>query len=287
MMSIDNGFDMAAIDKFHDRMTSQLGREPKYTVEYKVDGCALTLIYRDGLLTQALTRGDGNAGDDITHNARVIRGVPNELSCEDAPGEAVSQQFRDQCCDGVVEVRGEAYIPHSVFEEIVELQAAKGEEPFKNSRNATAGALRQLDPKECFRRGVHFVAHGLGMFEPDWPLDSYGLTMDGLWRMGIPTMDPPPGLTYENAKKAIQELVDEMDEIELPIDGIVIKLDKRADRAAIKQDSTRHVSWAMAYKWERYEAETQVVRFDTQVGKQGTLTPVVYFNPVEIAETTV
>jgi DNA ligase (NAD+) len=286
MLSIDNGFDMGALEKFHARVAKKLKKEPLYSADWKVDGCAISLIYVDGVLQKAVTRGDGRKGDDITHNAMSIRGIPSKLvrlERKDLPKDDHVIKI-----DGTVEIRGEVYIPNSVFAELVAAQEKAGEEPFKNSRNAASGALRQHDPKECWKRKLHFIAHGTGQFDPDCYNDSFVETMYALHLMGVPsnceTMNP---LSYKTALKQIEQMVAVINGIDLPVDGIVLKLDCFSDRETMGSVSSRHVSWAMAYKWERYEAETKIVRLETQVGKQGTLTPVAYYEPVEIAETTV
>jgi len=287
MMSIDNGFDLTELDKFHARMQNALDREPRYAVDWKIDGCAVSLIYKDGVLARAVTRGDGKTGDDITHNARVMRGVPHDI-LHPVMLEALGDATPMINPKGIVEVRGEAYIPNDAFQKLVALQEAVGDEPFKNSRNATAGALRQYDPKECYARHIHFVAHGLGRLDPDTVGDSWSETMLALYALGMPMIDGSHGnLPYDEAKAAIEQLVEKMDKINYPVDGIVLKLDSFEDRIKVGQTSSRHVSWALAYKWERYEAETKIVKLETQVGKQGALTPVAYYEPVEIAETMV
>lgn len=285
MMSIDNGFEIEELDKFHARVVKTLGREPTYSLDWKIDGCALDLVYQDGKLIRMVSRGDGKEGDDITHNASSIRGVPLVLALTDEYGTL----------GGVVEIRGEAYIPNAVFDLVVARQAQAGEEPLKNSRSAAAGALRQHDPTECYRRGLYFVFHGLGQFDPAYIGDSYWDTMEMLNRMGVPVIGDAHGkMPYAEAKAVIKQLTkldddgrSAVDFLDYPVDGLVLKLDRFSDREAMGQVSSRHVSWALAYKWERYEAETKIVRLETQVGKQGTLTPVAYYEPVEIAETTV
>jgi len=286
MLSIDNGFEMEVLDKFHARVTKTLGKEPDYTADWKIDGCAVGLVYKDGKLIRMVSRGDGKKGDDITHNAASIRGIPQTLTR--LPLKGLGEDDHVIKVDGIVEVRGEAYIPNSVFRKIVASQEKAGQEPFKNSRNAASGALRQLDPTECYRRGLHFMAHGIGQFDPEYIDDSYQRTMWGLHVLGVPLVEyGMGGLPYVAVQKHIEQMILLIDGIDFPVDGIVLKLDCFSDREALGQVSSRHVSWALAYKWERYEAETKIVRLETQVGKQGTLTPVAYYEPVEIAETTV
>jgi DNA ligase (NAD+) len=145
MISIDNAFEIETPDpngphlrKFDRQVRKVLDAQPEYTVEYKIDGVALALIYENGRLAQAVTRGDGRTGDDVTHNARTIGGVPLKLAGDNIPP--------------VVEIRGEAYIANSDFAQIRAVQEAAGEQPFANPRNATAGALKSLNPRNCADR---------------------------------------------------------------------------------------------------------------------------------------
>jgi len=289
MLSIDNGFDLKELDKFNVRMQKAVGngQTPAYTVDWKIDGCAINLIYENGTLTHAVSRGDGATGDDISHNALCIRGIPFHLRCDEmAP--IPETWSRNAGPPGIIEVRGEAYISNIMFNVLVEHQAAAGEEPFKNARSAAAGALRQRDPTDCWKRGLRFIAHGIGRCDAGYVNDSFHETMTALWQYGIPLIvERRLCVNYEVAQQAIAQMVESMHEISYPIDGIVVKLDKLSQRLAAGNTSSRHVSWALAYKWERYEAETKIKRLEVQVGKQGTLTPVAYYEPVEIAETTV
>ena len=273
MLSIENCFTWDELDKWHASNLKALGKEPKYAIDFKVDGCAVTIHYVDGFLTQAATRGDGHTGDDITHNIKTVRGVPLRLRYP-VPK---------------LEVRGEVFITHSDFAKVLEAQAAAGEEPFANSRNATAGAIRQLDPKQCAARRCRFFAHGfgdtggvtseVGMTHTAWmtEMGSYGLPGVPNWR---------GHLSYAEAKEYAEELIEQLAGLDFPIDGIVFKVDGLEDRAALGA-GTKHPHWCRAYKWERYEASTLLKGITIQVGKQGTLTPVAELEPVEIAETEV
>ena len=150
MLSIDNVYDEAELREFDVRVRKLLqpGEPLEYAVEYKIDGVALALIYEKGVLVQALTRGDGRRGDDITHNARTLRGVPLRLYSENPPE--------------LLEVRGEAYISNPDFAHIRAEQQQRGVPLFANPRNTTAGAIKMLDPRECKARRLRFLAHGLG-----------------------------------------------------------------------------------------------------------------------------
>lgn len=286
MLSIDNAYTLSAVEAFDTRMQKALGSTtPTYAVDWKIDGCALSLVYEDGELVRAVTRGDGAVGDDITHNARAIRGVPHSINSTFSDKSNLDYEINVQ---GIVELRGEAYIPPDIFAALVAQQEVVGKTPFKNARNAAAGALRQQNPAECYRRGLHFVMHGFGQFDPTPVNDSYHATLLALRARGVPIIKDAAGqLPFPVAQQLINDMVERMDQAPYPVDGIVLKLDKFSDRKTVGQVSTRHVSWALAYKWEKYEARTKIVRLETQVGKQGTLTPVAYYEPVEIAETTV
>src|SRR5579871_4113505 len=154
MLSIDNVYDEAGVREFDIRIRKLIepGEHIDYVVEYKVDGVAVALIYENGSLAQAVTRGDGRQGDDITHNARTLIGVPLRLRGKNHPQ--------------VLEVRGEALINNADFAHVRAAQVAAGEDPFANPRNATAGALKLLDPKLCAQRRVRFFAHSFGFVEP-------------------------------------------------------------------------------------------------------------------------
>ena len=149
MLSIDNIFEQEGLREFETRICKLLEAEQvELTAEYKIDGVAVSLIYENGHLTQGVTRGDGQQGDDITHNVRTIGGVPLRLQTDNPPQ--------------VLEVRGEAYISNSDFQILnVEMQE-QGKEPFANPRNTTAGGLKLLDPKLCAKRKIRFFAHGTG-----------------------------------------------------------------------------------------------------------------------------
>lgn len=286
MLSIANGFDLKEMEQFHQRMQAKLGKNIQYCVDYKIDGCALTLIYENGVLARALTRGDGAKGDDITHNARNIRGVPAKLQLVKVPGQERLAKPVD--LSGTVEIRGEAFISNEDFIAVRDQQVAdKADKLFANARNAAAGAIRSLNPTECWKRKVRFVAHGLGQMSK--PIDdSYSYTMYVLGQLGVPTIEGASSpMTWEAAALYIDQMIKLVPQIDYPIDGIVIKVDSQKQREQLGQTSTKNVSWALAYKWERYEAETTVKRIEVQVGKKGTLTPVAYFEPVEIAETMV
>ncbi len=273
MLSIDNVYNVEALAEFDARVRKLLGDDPvEYTVEYKIDGAAVELIYENGVLVTGVTRGNGREGDDITHNARTLRGVPLHLSGENLPA--------------VLEVRGEAYLANSDFAHIRVEQQKRGEPPFSNPRNATAGALKLLDPKACAARRIRFLAHGVGYVEGA-EFHSHVEFLKSLQRMGIPVT--PNVKAFPNLQatcRYVDTLKDELHSLDLEVDGLVLKVNDFAQRVRLGNTS-KSPRWVIAYKWEKYEAGTRVEDISIHVGKTGTLTPVAHLKSVEIAGTTV
>lgn len=273
MLSIENAYSEGEVREFGGRVTKLLGgQKVPFVVEYKIDGVALSLIYEEGLLTQALTRGDGRTGDDVTHNARTMRDVPLRLATPHPPK--------------LIEVRGEAYITNGDFAALRADQLARGEEPFKNSRNATAGALKLLDPKLCAARKLRFFAHSTGALEGR-EYARHGEFLDDVRACGLSSV---PGVAiapdFDSAFEAATQQMQELHSLDFEVDGIVLKVDDLAQRRELGATS-KAPRWVIAYKWERYEATTQILGIDIYVGKTGVLTPVANLAPVEIAGTTV
>lgn len=272
MLSIDNVYTEEELAEFGQRVVKHIGLDPvAWITEYKVDGVALSLIYEDGTLVRAVTRGDGRRGDDVTHNARTMAGVPLKLE-GDVPA--------------VLEVRGEAYIRNSDFAKLRAEQEARGEEPFKNSRNATAGAIKLLDPKECAKRHLRFFAHSVGALEGAM-YAHHSEFLNAIRTFGIPSVPHTAAKpSFAAAIDYAKELMEELHALDFEVDGIVLKVDDLAVRARLGSTS-KAPRWVVAYKWEKYEALTRVASIGVQVGKTGTLTPVAHLEPVEIAGTTV
>ena len=273
MLSIENLFDEQEVVDW-DRSLRELLEEdsPNYSVEYKIDGVALGLIYEQGRLVRGVTRGNGVTGDDVTSNARIVGGVPLRLDTKDPPK--------------ILEVRGEVMIHGQDFAAFQAGQIKRGEEPFRNPRNAAAGALKLLDPAVARRRSLRFVAHGVGHCEGvQW--SSYLDFLKSVRQMGLPVT---PGVVRaqgcEQLLQAIAQLIDGVPELPFEVDGIVIKLNRLSQRNELGATS-KFPRWVKAYKWERYEAETSVICISIQVGKTGTLTPVADLEPVEIDGTVV
>ncbi|GAB5439830.1 MAG: NAD-dependent DNA ligase LigA [Fuerstiella sp.] len=273
MLSIDNAFEEQELVDWDAGLQKLLEIEqPEYSIEYKIDGVALTLVYESGALALGATRGNGEVGDDITSNARVVAGVPLRLELDDPPP--------------VLEVRGEVVILNEDFAAYQAAQVAAGEEPFRNPRNAAAGALKLLDPNEAFRRRLRFLTHGLGYTEGmTW--DTHTEFITAARAMGLPvTPDVTSATGYEELIDKVRQLMEGVAALPFEVDGIVIKLNRLDQREALGVTS-KSPRWVRAYKWERYEAETTVRNITINVGKTGSLTPAAELEPVEIDGTIV
>ena len=277
MLSIDNTYEPDDLREWVARMTKQLGGEDSappggFVLEPKVDGVAASLRYEAGRLTLAATRGDGTRGDDVTHNARTIRSIPLALDAADPPA--------------VLEVRGEIYMPGESFQKLNAAQAEAEKDLFANPRNATAGTLKQLDPKIAAARGLRFVAHGLG--------EVSGLDAAGYWQtlqllkgFGVPVS--PHAARAADADEALQ-IIKQFEQIRTTLDyqtdGMVVKIDDLAARETLGYRS-KSPRWVIAYKYPAEQAQTTLNEVTWQVGKNGTLTPVAELEPVFLAGTTV
>jgi DNA ligase (NAD+) len=287
MLSIDNEYDEAGVREFDQRVRKALGVDSvDYTVEYKIDGVAVAIVYEQGRLVQAVTRGDGRQGDDVTHNVKPMRSVPDRLLVDErahkderAIADALAAAER-------IEIRGEIYIANHDFAELRSQQQARGETPFANPRNAAAGALKLLDPVESGRRKLRFFAHGIGD-RAGIEFETHLQFLGALRACGVPTT---PKVERRSGIDATLEwcgqLMEGLHDLDFEVDGLVIKVDQLALRESLGTTS-KSPRWIVAYKWEKYEAVTQVLSIDVQVGKTGTLTPVANLAPVEIAGTTV
>lgn len=273
MLSIENIFDEEKLRIWDESLCEEFDREElNYSVEYKIDGVAMAIVYEDGNLAQATTRGNGDVGDDITSNARIVGGVPLRLQVKKPPK--------------VLEVRGEVIIHNETFANYQAGQVAEGIEPYKNPRNAAAGALKLLDPKEARKRGLRFVSHGVGFVEGiDW--SDYLAFLKSIRSFGLPvTPDVSSATGFPQLMEVVTRMSENVGELPFEVDGIVVKLNSFEDRNHLGSTS-KSPRWVRAYKWERYEAETTIRSIEIQVGKTGTLTPVAELEPVEIDNTTV
>ena len=269
MQSLDNTYSLEEADEFMARVERLLpGIKLRWTIEPKVDGVAISLTYRDGLLELAATRGDGTTGDDVTQNVRTIRSIPLRLE-GDAPD--------------LIEIRGEVYLPKKKFAALNEEREKDGEALFANPRNAAAGSLKLLDSSIVAKRGLGAVFYGVGAVEGGKAPQTQTDLLRWLKKTGLPVV--PKFWEAEDeaeVRKAIAALEKIRHDFAFETDGAVIKLDdfKRRDQAGSTSKAPR---WAMAYKYEAERARTRLNSITVQVGRMGTLTPVAELDPVQIA----
>jgi DNA ligase (NAD+) len=275
MLSLANTYSREELEDFVKRVVKLLGKsEVSFCAELKMDGVAVTVRYEEGVLVQALTRGDGRKGDDITENMKTIRSVPLELHGTHVP----------EC----LEVRGEVFMPHKVFEALNEEKKEAGEELYANPRNAAAGSLKLLNSKEVALRRLSAVFYGVAD-EIHPPVDTQHACHQYLKAKGLPVFEEQ----FRKKCASVDEILKFADAIEekrhnLPfdIDGIVVKVDplKYHDRLGVTGKSPR---WAVAYKFAPEQALTRIREIAVQVGRTGVLTPVAELEPVFVSGSTI
>lgn len=275
MMSIDNSYNPDDLRKFDADVKKILGAGVAftYTVELKIDGVSISMLYEDGLLTVGATRGKGDVGDDVTHNLKTIASVPLRLQANSPPK--------------LFEVRGEIYMTKAELARINQQQVKHGEEPYKNTRNLTAGTLKLLDPKECARRKLSLFAYAVGAVE-GIEIRSQVELFSILKEFGFP-VNP-----HEKQCKTIEDVIAyclEWDKkrhtLPYDTDGMVVKVNEFVHRPRLGQTS-KVPRWVKAYKFDPERAPTKLGTVEFSIGKFGELTPVALLNPpVELAGTTV
>jgi DNA ligase (NAD+) len=292
MTTLDNTYDEGELREFHARLAKALGTaELAYLVEPKIDGVAVSLTYEKGKLTRAVTRGDGEEGDDVTVNVRTLRGLPDQLR---AP---VDLSLPDS-----IEIRGEIYLRDEEFRRINQLQEETGETLYANSRNLAAGTLKQLDRNLVRSRRLEIVLYGLGACAPEpatLGMDSQTAFQERLRAWGLPVVEKFWSvLGIDAVVAAIHELDTLRRKFVYATDGAVVKLDAFAKQRVVgfrgtdaqgRAQEARKLSprWACAYKFAPDRAETRVKAITIQVGRTGALTPVAELEPVVLAGTTV
>ena len=272
MMSLDNTYSPAGVGTFWQRLVKALGTELiPCLIEPKVDGVAVSVCYENGRLKYAATRGDGTVGDDITENVRTIRRLPHRLP-DGAPE--------------LLEVRGEIFMPTSAFRRLNDEREAAGDARFANPRNATAGTLKQLDPKVAAQRPLNIILHGLGQVQGvELPTVSAFLAL--MKTMGLRTADKVwPVQNMEEVLAAIDELDIYRRTLDYETDGAVLKVDSRAAQEQLGVTS-KAPRWAMAYKYAAERVSTKLKSITVQVGRTGVLTPVAELEPIFVSGSTV
>lgn len=269
MESLQDAFSFAEIEEF-DRRVRETERDVRYVVEPKIDGLSVSLEYTNGVLTRGSTRGDGDVGEDVTANLRTVRSIPLKIK--------TPLPF--------LEVRGEVYMPKSVFASLVTRQELDSEKPFKNPRNAAAGSLRQKDSKVTAGRGLDIFVFNVQQIEGA-QLSSHKQSLDFLREQGFHTI--PFYTRFDNITDVISELkrIGEIRSgLEYDIDGAVIKVDDFAQRERLGSTS-KFPKWAVAFKYPPEEKTTKLVDIEIGVGRTGVLTPTAVFEPVLLAGSTV
>lgn len=273
MLSIENTYTLEELAEFGDRTTRLLEGEPiEWVVEYKIDGVAVSLVYEQGQLVRGVTRGDGQVGDDITHNIRTIADVPLRLLGKQVPE--------------ILEVRGEVYMTNSDLAFVNEQQQVRGEAVFANTRNCAAGTVRLLDPRVASQRRLRFFGHGTGYCR-GLQAESHRDFLAEIAAHGIPATplaDCFP--SFDAAVRHCEQMIERVGELDFEIDGLVLKVNRfeQRERLGARSKSPR---WVIAYKFEKYEAVTRLNRINVQVGKTGAITPVAELEPVQLAGTEV
>ena len=276
MLSLDNAFSDEEFYVFVKRIEDRLIRLPEpltFCCEPKLDGLAVSILYVNGVLTQAATRGDGTTGEDITANIRTIRNIPLQLLMDNPPAR--------------LEVRGEVFMPHAGFERLNQQALEKGEKTFANPRNAAAGSLRQLDPKITSKRPLVLNAYGIGIAEGvDLPNTHYD-RLQWLKSIGIPVN---PEIRLCNGTDEVldfyRDIQNKRSSLGYDIDGTVLKINDIALQEKLGFIS-KAPRWAIAYKFPAQEELTRLNDVEFQVGRTGAITPVAKLEPVFVAGVTV
>jgi len=275
MLSLEKAFDQDSLDKFEARILKRLTKlkaELEYSCEPKIDGVAVSLRYEKGLLIQAATRGDGNTGEDITHNARTIKDIPLVLQGKNHPE--------------YLEVRGEIFMTRSGFEKMNRNAEQREERTFVNPRNAAAGTLRQLDSRITAKRPLSMYCYSLGEISASMPktlsdifaqLDEWGLPVN-------PIRQTASGI--EACYRYCEQILAQRSKLDYEIDGVVLKLNDLDLQAELGMNA-RTPRWAIAYKFPAEEVATTLNDIEFQVGRTGTITPVARLEPVFVGGVTV
>ncbi len=275
MLSLDNAFNEDDQTDFNRKIKERLNSttEIEYSCEPKLDGIAVSLLYEDGRLVRAATRGDGTTGENITRNIRTIAAVPLRLSGDDWPRR--------------LEVRGEVYMPKSGFEQLNQRAKARGEKLFVNPRNAAAGSLRQLDPRITAQRPLTIYCYSVGIIEGGTLPDRHSEILACLGRWGLrvcPELKVVRGLAA--CEQYYQTMAEKRESLPYEIDGIVYKVNGIAEQQALGFVS-RAPRWAIARKFPAQEAVTTLLNVEFQVGRTGAITPVARLQPVFVGGVTV
>ncbi len=272
MLSIENTYSLDELANFLNRVQKNIGAEPvEWVLELKIDGVAAAVVYEHGRLVRAVTRGNGEVGDDITHNIRTIADIPLMLSDNPPP---------------LLEVRGEVYMNNSDLAKLNVRRAEEGLPLYANPRNVTAGTIRLLDPKLAASRRLRFFCHGVGYCDGIRANNHFDF-LDELRNWGLPAT--PHVRLFASAAEVLEQIdavQESLHELDFEVDGLVLKVNRFSQREELGSNS-KSPRWVVAYKIEKYEAITKLNEIRVQVGKTGAITPVAELEPVQLAGTTV
>ncbi len=276
MESLDNAFSTDELAAWHTRILREGISSPALLCELKVDGLAINLLYEDGRLVRALTRGDGRTGEDVTPNVKTIASVPHRLTSTD-----------EHPVPGLVEVRGEVFLPSDAFERLNASMVDAGKPMFANPRNAAAGSLRQKDPRVTATRDLGMVCHGIGArdgFDPPAQSAAY----DALRAWGLPVSEQVRVVdTLEDVQAFIEQVGEQRHTIVgYEIDGVVVKVDEVALQRRLGSTS-RAPRWAIAFKYPPEEVNTVLLAIEVNTGRTGRVTPFGVMEPTKVAGSTV
>jgi len=271
MLSLGNTYNKQEIIDFDDRVRKALGHTVKYICELKYDGASISLTYEHGRLIHAVTRGDGEKGDDVTANVRTIKSVPLRLADGNYPD--------------LFEIRGEVLMPHAVFDKLNEERQASGEMPFANPRNAAAGSLKMQNSALAAKRQLDCWLYFL--FANQLPTNSHKQNMECCrnWGFKVPSY-VAECYSIDDILAFINHWDTERHNLPFDIDGIVIKVDSISDQLELG-NTAKTPRWAIAYKFKAEQVQTKLLSVSFQVGRTGTVTPVANLEPVQLAGTTV
>jgi len=283
MLSLSNAFDADGLREWYARCQRGLADaygavEPAVVAELKIDGLAVALTYDNGQLDVAATRGNGEVGEDITHNIRTVHRIPLRVPPDGANNAAPPQHM---------EVRGEVFMRKSEFEALNTRLRASGEDPFANPRNAAAGSLRQLDPRVTAERPLSFFAYGTGPVDGTGALDTHADVLQALNALGFPMEAHTQ--SFENLEALVdfcEHWAEHRDALDYEIDGVVVKIDRHAYRDELGAIANAP-RWAVAYKFPAREATTTLTDIVVNVGRTGAIKPEAVLEPVPIGGVTV
>jgi len=271
MLSLGNTYSEEDLIDFDSRVKKILTGPFSYTCELKYDGASISLVYKNGKLTRAVTRGDGDKGDDVTANVRTIRTIPHTLTGSDYPAE--------------FEIRGEIILPHDSFDKLNNDRISAGDFAFANPRNAASGTLKLQNPAEVAKRGLDcFLYYLLG---ENLPTNSHFENLIAARKWGLNVAPHPERVsTIEEAIGFTKKWNEKRYDLPFDIDGIVVKVDS-LDQQRVLGFTSKSPRWAISYKFKAEQAVTDLLSIDYQVGRTGAITPVANLEPVLLAGTTV